>query len=33
MESAEPVEETPGFTTVTMAIALLAAVLLARRKD
>ena len=33
MESAEPVEETPGFTTVTMVIALLAAVLLARRKD
>ena len=32
-EETEVVEETPGFTTVTMAIALLAAVLLARRKD
>ena len=32
-ETTEVVEETPGFTTVTMAIALLAAVLLARRKD
>ena len=32
-EETEVVEETPGFTTVTMVIALLAAVLLARRKD
>ena len=30
---AEVIEETPGFTTVTMALALLGAVLLTRRKD